>query len=214
MSRFYRILPLLLIITVSCSKKDIIPRSELPQILADIYMADRSVMNDPMKMSKTDSILIYEPVLKKHGYSTKELINTFNYYLPTPLKLKSSFMAARVILEQRLEEVRKEISASQGSDSTFAPIRKLIKEADSLKFMDSRERALRWIFAPELFPNRRIYMPDSLVTRYEHPMMLIWWLNNFKNEGKNFYQYEKNRGAISISNRPEPNPERLSLPEH
>ncbi|MCK9627912.1 MAG: DUF4296 domain-containing protein [Bacteroidales bacterium] len=214
MSRFYRIVPILLIVAVSCSKKDIIPRSELPQILADIYMADRSVMNDPLKMSKTDSILIYEPVLKKHGYSTNDLINTFNYYLPTPLKLKSSFMSARVILERRLEEVRREISANQERDSAFAPIRNLIRGADSLKYMDSRERALRWIFAPDLFPNRRIYMPDSLATRYEHPMMLIWWQNNFKIEGKKFYEYEKNRGTISVSNRPEPNPERLSLPEH
>ena len=214
MSRFYRILPILLIIAVSCSRRDIIPRSELPQILADIYMADRSVMNDPMMLSKTDSLLIYEPVLKKHGYSTKDLINTFNYYLPTPLKLKSSFMSARTILEKRLQEVRMAIVAYQGSDSAFAPIRKLIRDADSLKFMDSRERALRWIFAPELFPNRRIYIPDSLKTRYEHPMMLIWWQNNFKNEGKKFYQYEKNRGAIFIPDRPEPNSERLSLPEH
>lgn len=214
MSRFYRILPILLIIAVSCSRKDIIPRSELPQILADIYMADRSVMNDPMMLSKSDSLLIYEPVLKKYGYSTKDLINTFNYYLPTPLKLKSSFMSARDILEKRLQGVRMAIAAYQGSDSTFAPIRKLIKDADSLKYMDSRERALRWFFAPELFPNRRIYIPDSLTNRYEHPTMLIWWQNNFKNEGKNFYQYEKNRGAIFIPDRPEPNPERLSLPQH
>jgi len=214
MSRFYLIIPLLVIITASCSNKDIIPRDQLPQILAEMYIADRSVMNDPQKMARVDSVLVYEPVLQKYGYNTKTLINTFNYYLPTPQKLKSSFTAARKILEERMGDIRIRIAVAEKSDSIFAPIHKLIREADSLKYMDSYQRSLRWMIAPEIFPKRGIYIPDSLSNRYEHPKMLIWWQNNFKTERKKFYQYEKNSSTIPIHHRPEPNKERLSLPEH
>jgi len=216
MRRFYSIFQIIVIIitTTSCSKKDIIPRKELPQILAEMYIADRALLSDPAKLRQADSLLVYEPILKKYGYTTKTLINTFNYYLPTPAKLKSSFMAARAILEKRLVEVQNQIALMQKREIVFATVHKLIREADSLRYMDSYERSLRWLLAPELFPNRPVYIPDSLISRYEHPKMTNWWLNNLKTESRHFYQYENNSSTIPLLNRPQPNQERISLPEH
>jgi hypothetical protein len=160
-------------------------------------------------------MLVYEPVLKKYGYNTETLINTFNYYLPTPLKLKNSYLAARTILEQRLAETRARIASLEMSDSLMRPIHQFIKNADSLKYMDSYQRSLRWMISPELFPKRGIYIPDSLLNRYEHPKMAVWWLNNLKTDSKKFYQYEKkDRSTISIPHKRKLNDERLSLPEH
>ena len=213
MNRFFRIITIAALVVTSCSR-DVIDGDDLPKILADIYMTDRAILNSPLDIHKADSSLIYEPVLKKYGYTTEDLVYTFDYYLSRPLKLKSYFYEAKKILEVREMAVSSKLSAIYQRDSLLAPIRKIIEDRDSLRDLDTYERSLRWILVPDKYPNWHLYMPDSLKTRYELPVLEQWWINNLTNKQKSFMQYEKTRSPISLPSDRFTDPERLSLPEH
>ncbi|MFA6334060.1 MAG: DUF4296 domain-containing protein [Bacteroidales bacterium] len=215
MNQFFRIIILAVLVATSCSRDvDLIDGNDLPKILADIYMTDRSVLNSQINMQKADTSLIYEPILNKYGYTTEDFVYTMDYYLPRPAKLKSYFIKAKEILEERELNVEKIISAQNHRESLLAPIRDIIEEVDSFREMDSYERSVRWILAPNKLPIWHIYLQDSLASRYEIPKLEQWWLNNLTTKRKSFLEYAKNSGPISLPIEQSTDPERLSLPPH
>jgi len=213
MNQILRIIILVILVATSCSK-NVIDDDDLPKILADIYMADRYVLNSPVNIRKADSSLIYEPILNKYGYTTEDFVYTIDYYLPRPVKLKSYFTDAKKILEERELNVSNKLAVINQRDLLLSPIRNILEEVDSLRELDSYQRSLRWILSPDRYPNWRIYLPDSLKVRYELPKLEQWWLNNLIIKRKSFLQYEKNSRPISLPTDQSTDPERLSLPPH
>jgi len=213
MNQIFRIVLLFSFAAVSCSKA-VIDGDDLPKILADIYMADRYMLNSPMNIQKADSSFIYEPILNKYNYTTEDLVYTMNYYIPRPQKLKSFFTEAKTILEKRELLITNELTAIAKKDSLLAPIRKIIAETDLLKDMNSYERSVRWIIAPDQLPGWRIYLPDSLKVRFEFPQIEKWWLNNLTTKRKLLLNYEKNSGTIHIPIKRPANQKRLPHPHH
>ncbi len=213
MNHFIRIIILAVFAATSCTK-GIISSDDLPEVLADLYMTDRFVLNSPQAMLKADSSMVYEPVLNKYGYTTDEFIHTMDYYLPRPNKLKSFFLKAKEILAKREMEVSQRILAQSQGDSLLAGITYYVEKADSLKEMDSYERSVRWMLAPEKLPYWRIYLHDSLALRYEIPQQLQWWSNNMITKRKSLLKYAKNSSPISLPIEQSTDPEGLSLPQH
>lgn len=211
MNQIFRIVLLIIFAAASCSK-EVIDDNDLPVILADIYLTDRYLLNSPVNIQKADSLFIYEPILNKYGYTTEDLVHTLDYYLPRPQKLKNYFIDAKAILEKRELNVRNEITNFEIKESILTPIRKIIEERDSLKEIDSYQRSVGWIIAPDKFPQWRINLPDSLKTRFELPKLEQWWLNNLTTKRKSPLYYEKNRRTIHLPDKLSANPERLSLP--
>jgi hypothetical protein len=203
-----------LAIFLCCSNRGIIDSDKIPHILADMLIADRSLMQDFKNIQKVDTTMLYEPVLNRYGYTTRDFIRTMDFYLPRPAKLKSFYMKAKDILDSRNSEIDKKIADIENTKIIFSKVYLALEQKDSLRLTDSYIRALRWIIAPDSFPCRRIYLPDSLADRYEYPGMAIWWKNNMKSENIIFYKHEKDRSSLSLSTRQAPDPERLSLPEH
>jgi hypothetical protein len=212
MNQIFKIVLIVTFAAVSCSK-EVVDADDMPKILADIYMADRYMLNSPANIQKADSLFIYEPILNKYGYTVEDMIYTMNHYLPRPQKLKLFFTEAKAILEKRELNVSNKIAANAKKDSLLAPIRKIIKETDSLKELDSYERSVRWIIAPEVFPNWRINMPDSLKMRFELPKLEQWWLNNLTTKSISHLYYEKNSGAIHLPIKLPPDLQRFSRPQ-
>lgn len=65
---------------VSCTPKGIIPSKQMVDIYYDFYMADAYI--ESKRMSEIgDSVLIYQPLIEKHGYTMDDYITSVDYYL-------------------------------------------------------------------------------------------------------------------------------------
>ncbi len=204
----------LLLILFSCSDRGIIKKEELPPLIADLFIADKALSMDFQRMQSADTMAIYEPVLKKYGYTTEEFLATIDHYLPRPAKLKGFFTKAMEILEKRKALAEEQIIEAEIKSFVLKDVLLSIRERDSLKKTDLHIRALRWIIAPDSFPKSPFFLPDSLYERVEYPGMAIWWKNNTQIENSPFYKYEKDSRTISLSPRQATDKDGLSLPEH
>ena len=213
MNHFIKIIILAVFTATACSR-DIISSDDLPEIIAEMYITDQKALRSNEIMTKADSLMVYEPLFNKYGYTTEDFRRTIDYYLPRPMKLKSFFIKAKRILEKRERDLSSSTLAGFGNNHRFPKIVSLIENADSLKEMDSYQRSLRWILAPEKLPSWRIYFPDSLAVRYEIPKTFQWWSNNMTTPSKSFLKYEKNSGTISLPLELPADPERLPMPPH
>ena len=204
----------LILILFSCSDRGIIKKEEFPSVIADLFMADKALSMDFSRMQSADTMSVYEPVLQKYGYTTEEFLATIDHYLPRPAKLKGFFTKAKEILENRKALIEEKIIEEEFKKFVLSDVFRSIRDRDSLKKTDLHIRALRWIIAPDSFPKRPFFLPDSLIERVEYPGMTIWWKNNTQIENSPFYKYEKDSRTISLYPRQATDKDGLSLPEH
>ena len=102
MKRTIYILVLALIAVTSCRPDNIIDRDDLTDIFYDFYMADRYVESTDQH-DLGDSVSIYIPILKKHGYTFDQYQATIDYYLHKPEELTKTFKLAESMLKERKE---------------------------------------------------------------------------------------------------------------
>lgn len=198
----------------SCSPRGVVDAEIFPSLLADLYLTDKAITVDFNRVQRADTMLLYEPVFNKYGYTTDEFIKTIDFYLARPAKLKSFFTKAKDILEKRRIDAEQIIAAEELKKEILKKIMIAVSERDSLKETERHIRALRWIFAPDSLPSHRIYIPDSLATRYEFPGGTTWWINNLKQQEKASYIYEKDRRTLSLPPLRRTRKDGLSLSEH
>ena len=101
-----------LLLAVSCQGPKRIPRDELIEIYADMYMADQFIREDYDLRREADTLLVYEGVLEKYGYDTDDYLYTVDVYLRDPerfaklLSKTSDLLTAHSLLVEK--EIRKE----------------------------------------------------------------------------------------------------------
>lgn len=214
MTRRLTVLAILTSTLFSCSQRGIIEGDKFPSVIADLYLVDKAVTLDLDRIQRVDTLLLYEPVFRKYGYTTDDFIRTIDHYISRPAKLKSFFNKAKDILENRKANAERMIAKEEMRKELLRKISLAVSERDSLKVYDRFTRAVRWIFAPDSLPSYRLFLPDSLAEGYEFPASAKWWGNNLKSEKTLFYEYEKDRRTLSLSPRKRADQDGLSLPEH
>jgi hypothetical protein len=98
-------------ILFSCGQKEnekLIPRKKLVPLLIDMHIADALAMNHTIndQFKDLDSSRIYSSVLKKHGYSKEELLNSMDYYSSRPEKITSIYDEVFSELSLKAEEAK------------------------------------------------------------------------------------------------------------
>ena len=185
---------------LSCSR-GYIPQKRMPEIIAELYKVDRYINSDYKLVLRADTVKIYESIFNHYGYTSQDFINTIDYYLSRPIKLKSFYAEAKILLEKEEEVIIEIIRSKERADSISAPIREIIKNADSVIKYEHKRRALRWILIPEKHPVWRVSLGDSLLKIYETPQMARWWWENYKRDTTKFSITtinEKNRRTIPL----------------
>lgn len=136
MRRILRHIPLMLafalVLSVSCRKDevDIIPRSELSEIYAEMLMTDQWIMSTKGVRLIADTSLVYEPILEKYGYTTEDYVRTVDVYMNDPERFARVLRTTSEILDKRLEHLKKE---KRKLEAIAAKEKEIKKMADMLK---------------------------------------------------------------------------------
>jgi len=131
MIRFTFLILITLLIISSCGsrrskldRKNLIPEKELVPILTDIYLADGLIGVPRLvnRYSLTDSILTYNSIIEKHGYTRATLDKSLKYYfIKDPKKLIRIYDKVLGNLSEMESRVQKEISNSKVQTESLWP---------------------------------------------------------------------------------------------
>ena len=113
--RSFRHILLLLVLAglfASCAGRPrIIPRRVLTDIYAEMFLADQWLNDHKTERSRADTMLFYDPIFKRYGYSFEDYDASVRHYLEDPEKFSKVFRDAanklrdkRDIFRSRIEE--------------------------------------------------------------------------------------------------------------
>ncbi len=107
----YAILALAVFVLASCSGKGIIPRSDMAEITADLFMVDQWFEQNQRYARMTDTSLVYAEVFEKYGYTGDDYLKSLDYYMLDSDRYVKVVKKSRSILEKRLKAVNDSILA-------------------------------------------------------------------------------------------------------
>ena len=107
----YAILALAVSVLASCSGKGIIPRSDMAEITADLFMVDQWFEQNQRYARMTDTSLVYAEVFEKYGYTGDDYLKSLDYYMLDSDRYVKVVKKSRSILEKRLKAVNDSILA-------------------------------------------------------------------------------------------------------
>ena len=99
-----------IVLLSSCGKDDaeVIPRSELSRIYAEMLLTDQWILNTPNVRSIADTSLVYEPILEKYGYDSDDYRKSIDVYMDDPERFAKIFRETSEMLSVRLDELHVE----------------------------------------------------------------------------------------------------------
>lgn len=98
----------------SCGKKErVIPREEMAEIYAEMYVLDQWLDDNRQFKREADTTLVYAPVLDKYGYTYDDYLNSVSVYMKDPTRYSRILRRTSEILGGRLAELKAEKKARE-----------------------------------------------------------------------------------------------------
>ena len=110
MCRCRHILPLVAVLLLLCAcggRPRIIPRGVLTDIYADMFLADQWLADHNSEHTRADTMLFYDPIFKRYGYTFEDYDASVQHYLKDPEKYSKIFRDASLKLKDGRELYRK-----------------------------------------------------------------------------------------------------------
>ena len=154
----------------SCREDGIIDEEDMSQIYAEMLLTDQWINNTPGVRLIADTSLVYEPILRKYGYTSADYRRSVEFYLKDAEDYADIMDGTIDILNERLKGLKKQKEQIQGDKDREAFVKKVAK---GIKF----DRA--WLFVERL-KNERYGMIDSLSVEwdtvgYYYKMVPVQW---------------------------------------
>ncbi len=94
----------------SCGKDEgeVIPRNKLAKIYAEMLVTDQWINSTPDVRHIADTSLVYEPILEKYGYDSKDYRKSIDKYMDDPERFSRILRETVAILTERLEVLKLE----------------------------------------------------------------------------------------------------------
>lgn len=189
MRRIYQYILLALTLSVvslslhSCGKKGVIDEDVLSQIYAEMLMTDQWINSTPGVRLIADTSLVYEPVLKKYGYTSADYRTSVEHYLKDPEEYADIMLETMSLLDKRMEELKVLKAEREKEKNRQAFIKKMARDVnfdkswvfvdrmkgerygkvDSLSLVwDSLSRTYKMTFVPWAEKSDSIAVKDSL----------------------------------------------------
>lgn len=107
---------LLLLALLSCSSKGrVIPRDEMAEVYADLFMADQWAADRHIGR-QLDTVSLYAAVLERHGYEVRDYRRSVEEYIKDPDRFARIIKNSMAILEAREAGLKKERERRQSLD--------------------------------------------------------------------------------------------------
>ena len=87
----------------SCDEKGVIPEDKLSEIYAEMLLTDQWMLSKPGLRSAGDTMLVYEPILNKYGYTSADYRKTMELYMHEPDKFAKILSETVTIFERKLK---------------------------------------------------------------------------------------------------------------
>lgn len=176
---------LLLVLLSACSKGDkVIPAKAMVKIISDLYLADQYIERRAELRGQMDTLLLYEAVTQRHGYSFEDYTKSVEHYLEQGDEFKKMHLKARKELLKRKDEIQKQLDLQRSEESQ----REITWMEDSLcgKHINNlwKEPALRnhkWLTSTAA---KQDWSPTDS-TAFDIPANISWWKTTLEaNAGK------------------------------
>ena len=101
---------LLTLLLVSCvGRPRIIPRGTLTDIYAEMLLADQWLADHSSERRKLDTMLFYDPIFSRYGYTFEDYDASVRHYLKDPEKFSRVFRDATAKLKKRRAYYQKKV---------------------------------------------------------------------------------------------------------
>lgn len=136
---------------VGCgSRATVIPANRLSDIYADMFLADQWVNRHSSVRPRVDTMLLYDAVFEKYGYSREDYYKSLDHYIDRPEEFQKITAAAAEKLRREYDALRKFIAVRDSINRLNAPYLKHTEidfDADSirwdidvLKYLDDKSK--------------------------------------------------------------------------
>lgn len=158
------ILLLLAGLFASCAGKPrIIPRRVLTDIYAEMFLADQWLNDHKTERSRADTMLFYDPIFKRYGYSFEDYDASVRHYLNDPEKFSKVFRDAANKLKDKRDIYRRKIEEQDRIKEFNSSIRGFSRKnfkADTIIWRSAYKDSLKQAFADSV--RRDSLILDSL----------------------------------------------------
>lgn len=114
----------------SCGRKDVIDEDVLSQIYAEMLLTDQWINSTPGVRMIADTSLVYEPVLKKYGYTSADYRSSVEHYLKDPEKYSDIMQGTISLLDQRMVVLRELKAEKEKEENRLAFIKKIARDVN------------------------------------------------------------------------------------
>ncbi|MBR3075623.1 MAG: DUF4296 domain-containing protein [Bacteroidales bacterium] len=105
---------LLTLLLCSCGGRPrIIPRSTMTDIYAEMLLADQWLADHPSHRKDLDTLLFYDPIFRRYGYTFEDYDASVQHYLKDPEKFSRVFRDATAMLRKRSAHYQKKADELQ-----------------------------------------------------------------------------------------------------
>lgn len=112
-----------LLLAASCGRGRIIPKDEMAQIYADMFIADEWLRDNPRERRAADTTLFYEPIFRKYGYTFKDYNASVRKYIRKPEKFADVLDEASAILKRESAGCKNLIASIEAAKAFNAHIK-------------------------------------------------------------------------------------------
>lgn len=157
----YILLPLIFVMISfslnSCREEGVIDDETMAEIYAEMLITDQWINSNPGLRTTADTSLVYEPILKKYGYSAADYRKSLDYYLSEPEEYADVMKQTVKILDAKLAELnkKKELLAEEKELAEYIEkISKHVKFEESALYLT-------------LLDDEKFRNPDSLSVKWD-----------------------------------------------
>lgn len=130
-----------------CSRHKVIPKKEMVDIYAEMFLADQWMQETRQRGRMADTTLFYEPIFNRRGYTTYDFRRSVNYYLKDPERYARMLKKTSSKLGARADELKKALEGLEGYkkqkreyERAYVPLQTYYEmwQHDSLKLRDDK----------------------------------------------------------------------------
>lgn len=111
---FRSFLPLIAgVLLLGSCERAVIPESRFADIYHDILLADAYIGDTPGLITSTDSLVAYQGIIEKHGFSVEQFIFAQNFYIAHPDKFSKMMKSLQSRFRKETKEIMAEMEAPE-----------------------------------------------------------------------------------------------------